>query len=269
MIIFHLNGYPMNKLIFQNIAKFIAENHKSWLTTVVNVSGSTPGKVGAKMVVNVDGEIIGTIGGGNVEMCVINKVIKERPTQIVRWAFDLGGNIGEEKTGMLCGGHQEILVEPLFGHHELYIVGGGHCGQALAELASKCDFSVTIIDDRAEYATAEVNPDATRLIHAPYKDVAQHINFSSDIYIVVMTHGHRHDELVMRQVLGKSYKYLGVIGSKSKVRTVFEHLLRDGFAEDELKRIYSPIGFSIGSQTPMEIAVSITAQLIAVRSGVL
>lgn len=257
----------MNKLIFPKVAKEIETRSISWLVTVVGVEGSTPGKVGMKMIVNDRGEIDGTIGGGAIELRVIRKIMDEKPTNAVRWSFDLGGNFSGEKTGMICGGQQEILIDPLFVGHELYIVGAGHCGRALSELATKCNFAVTVIDDRPEFVTTEYHPFASRLICSLYSEIDQHIEFSPEVFIVIMTHAHKNDELVMRKVLGKSYKYLGVIGSATKVRTVKTRLLKDGFDQAELSRVYSPIGFDIGSQTPYEIAVSITAQLIAKRNN--
>lgn len=256
----------MSKLILQEINKVLENGKTAWLTTVIETEGSTPGKVGAKMLVNPDGSIVGTIGGGSVEMLVVQRILKERPAKMAKWDFDLGGGFDAAKTGMACGGRQEILIEPLFTAHDLYIVGGGHCGRALSELAAKCDFNVTVIDDRAECVTKESHPYASGLICTPYDSIDQHINFSDEIFIVVMTHRHKHDELVMRKVLGKPYKYLGVIGSKTKSAIVFKNLLRDNFVKDELLRVFMPIGFAIGSQTPHEIAVSIMAQLLAVKS---
>ncbi|MFA6038595.1 MAG: XdhC family protein, partial [Legionellales bacterium] len=152
--------------------------------------------------------------------------------------------------------------------HELYIIGGGHCGRALSEFAAKCDFNVTVIDDRKDCATNDLHPYATKLVCTPYAGIEQHIDFSSSPFIVIMTQGHKHDELAMRKILGKPYKYLGVIGSKKKSAIIFDRLLKDGYARDELQRVFMPIGLSIGSQTPYEVAVSILAQLLAVKAGI-
>lgn len=241
-----------------------------WLITVIGTEGSTPGKIGTKILVNANGDITGTIGGGGIEKRVIDKIMQEKPRNVVKWNFDLGGGFIEaEKLGMLCGGRQEVLVEPLFCAHELYIIGGGHCGRALSEFAAKCDFNVTVIDDRKDCATNELHPYANKVICAPYDNIDPHIDFSSSPFIVIMTHGHTHDELVMRKVLGKPYKYLGVIGSKNKSATLFDRLLKDGYAREELQRVFMPIGLNIGSQTPYEIAVSILAQILSVRAEVL
>ena len=265
----------MHYKIYHKITEHLTAKQPSWLVTVIDVSGSSPGKVGFKMLVDNKGAILGTIGGGKVEQMVMQKILTAQPQSAVCWHFDLGEKgvakdkkIRGEKTGMVCGGGLEVLVEPLFSGHALYIIGAGHCGQALSELASKCDFAVTVIDDRAEFVTEAYHPYAAKLICTPYANTAQHIKFGAETYIVIMTHAHSHDEVVLRQVVDKEYRYLGVIGSKNKAQTVFEHLLRDGYEEKMLRRVFSPIGLRIGSQTPYEIAVSIMAQILAVRNDI-
>lgn len=258
----------MNKNIFEKALEGIKSNEQCWLITVIHSDGSTPGRVGMKMLVKANGELSGTIGGGNVEHITVDRVLQEKPIEPVRWCFDLDGNSEHEKIGMLCGGVQEMMIDPLSSPFNLTIVGGGHCGQALSELASRCGFSVTVIDHRPDCATVEKHPYATRLVCSKHHDVAQHIYFSPKTYIVIMTQGHGGDEIVLRQVLGKECAYLGVIGSQNKTKTLFEILLHDGFPKEEIQKVYAPIGLPIGSQTPMEVAVSIVSQLIAIRKGI-
>lgn len=261
-------GTYMSKIIYKKIAQEIESGRNAWLVTVINVSGSAPGKVGFKMLVNSEGSIAGTVGGGTVEMCVIKKIVSDRPSKALRFAFDLGEDGVGEKTGMVCGGMQEVLVEPLFSNSELYIIGGGHCGKALSELAAKCDFDVTVIDERPEHLDQQSHPYACKLIHAPYRDVSKHVNFANNTFIVVMTHNHSSDELVMRSILGKEYAYLGVIGSNNKAKTFYTKLLQEGYDPQELSKVFMPIGFDIGSETPCEISISILAQIIAVKKEV-
>lgn len=258
----------MQKQIYSAIAKEIENNSTSWLVTVVYASGSTPGRVGMKMIIKANSEIVGTVGGGAIETQVIKKTLAEKPNKPVRWNFELGKNSRGEKTGMVCGGSQEVLVDPLFSGHHLYIVGGGHCGQALSELASKCGFYVTVVDDRKECANPISHPNAAKVICAPYSEIDKHINFSPEIFIVIMTHGHFKDEAVVRKILRKNYKYLGMIGSVNKTKELFSRLQKSGFKRKELQKIFSPIGFKIGTQTPYEIAVGIVAQLLAVKSDI-
>lgn len=267
--------------IFQKAAELLANRQPAWMVTVTNVAGSSPGKIGNKMLVSA-AEQFGTIGGGTIEISVVKKILVERPRIAECWTFDLGcenvaisGTLGNEKvihkTGMVCGGMQQVLVEPLFCAHELYIVGGGHCGRALSELAAKCGFVVTVIDERPEQLEKNQHPWASKLICASYEEVAQHINFDpSNTFVVIMTHAHNKDELALRRVLEaaseNNLRYVGVIGSQKKARTILDRLLSDGFSADILAQIYMPIGLAIESETPYEIAVSIVAQLIAVKN---
>jgi len=253
--------------IYKKITEATEQNIPVYLATVISTSGSSPGSIGMKFLVYSDGSIYGTIGGGAIEKKVIDKIIQKKPKTVEKWTFDLGSkNETGEKTGMICGGIQEILVEPLLPGIKLYITGGGHCAMALSTLAAKTGFAVTIIDDRPEWANKEKHPDATYIICASYEDVIKHIDFSPDIFIVIMTHAHKYDETVLRQVSGKPYKYLGMIGSQNKVKIILKKLKNDGFPLQDIKNIFAPIGFDIGSNTPDEIAVSILAQMIAVRN---
>lgn len=258
----------MNKEIFNTALENIQTNEPCWLLTVVHSDGSTPGRIGMKMLVKGSGELLGTIGGGNIEHITVDRTLKIRPTNPVIWSFDLAGNSDFEKIGMLCGGTQTVLVDPLTSQFNLTIIGGGHCGQALSPLAAKCGFCVTVIDNREACASEKAHPDASRRVCSPHEEAGQHIHFSPKTFIVVMTHGHKGDELILRQVLGKEYAYLGVIGSEKKSKTLTNILIEAGYSSDELSKVFAPIGVPIGSQTPMEVAVSIMAQLIAVRNGV-
>lgn len=264
----------MNTAIFKTVAKTVEEpSLPTWLVTVIGAEGSTPGKIGMKMLVDINGNINGTIGGGSIELMVINRIKAEKPYQTMRWQFDLGDSQNKQKqnskkTGMICGGFQEVLVDPLFSANNLYIIGGGHCCKALSELAAKCDFNITVVDDRAEFTISTQHPFATHVICTPYGEIEKHLFYPADAFIVVMTHAHKNDELVVRKILGTQYKYLGVIGSKTKTQAVFKHLINDGFKKEELKRVFAPIGLNIGSQTPYEIAVSVLAQLIAVKNEI-
>jgi xanthine dehydrogenase accessory factor len=172
-----------------------------------------------------------------------------------------------ERTGMVCGGFQEILIEPLFFGAPLFIIGGGHCGMALSAMASRTGFTVTVLDDRDEWASKEKHPGAAQVVRTSFLDVVPHIAFSPEAFIVIMTHGHKHDEAALRQVVRKEYRYLGMLGSERKAAEVLARLKADGFTDAELERVHTPAGFAIGSHTPEEIAVSILAQMIAVKSG--
>jgi xanthine dehydrogenase accessory factor len=254
--------------LFQTLADASAHQSPTWLATVIEGDGSTPVKPGMKLAVRYDGSIIGTIGGGELERRVIERITSERPLEVQRWRYDLGlGEDAGEKTGMICGGTQEILIEPLFIGTPLFIYGGGHCGVALSALASKVGFTITVVDDREEWSSREKHPGAARTLCSSFLDITSHLPHTPDTFIVIMTHGHKHDEAVLRQILPTPHAYLGMLGSERKVTEVFERMKRDGFSEEELRRVYSPAGFAIGSHTPEEIAISIIAQMLAVKNG--
>ena len=257
----------MKENIYTFISKLLENGKSSYLATVINSEGSIPAEIGMKMVVYEGGKIFGTIGGGEIEKKVVDKIYSEMPSEICKWTFNLGTKKKKgSKTNMLCGGVQEILIEPLLYSSRLYIIGGGHCGIALSELACKVGFGVTVIDDRPEWANKEKHPDADIIRCIKYENVDEGIIFSDNTYIVIMTYEHKFDELVLKKLIGKKYKYLGMIGSKKKVGTIYANLKREGISEKKLKEVYSPVGLEIGSHTPYEIAVSIAAQLIAVKN---
>lgn len=251
----------------QKLVEAMEKNTALCVATVISTEGSSPGKPGFKMLVYADGSIYGTVGGGEAEMMVIRAATAGDLAEARKLRFDLKGEPDKKDgTKMICGGAMEVFVEPVGKRSRLFILGGGHCGQALSQMAAQCGFAVTVIDDRLEWASQDKHPSA-RVVCSPYSEAGKHITFGPDAYIVIMTHGHDHDEQVLRMCLKQEYKYLGLIASRRKVSLFFEKLLKDGFAKEKLAGIFSPIGFAIGSDAPAEIAVSIMAQLIAVRSG--
>lgn len=251
--------------IFEEIALAIKENRKLWLATVIESQGSSPGKPGMKMIIYPDGRTSGTIGGGQIEKEVIEDVLKRSYDTLVKCSFQLKGDFAGQP-GLTCGGTQEVLIESISSGAPLFIIGAGHCAMELSALASRCGFAVTVIDDRPDWCNKENHPQAVCRICQDYSDFTGLIDYSPETYIVIMTHEHAHDEEALRVCLHKPWKYLGLIGSKRKVGLLFDKLASEGIERKSLERIHSPIGLSIGSQTPAEIAVSIVAQLISLRN---
>jgi xanthine dehydrogenase accessory factor len=258
----------MDSELIKRIQAAIDANTAAVLVSVVGIEGSTPAALGARMLVYPDRAIFGTVGGGSIELQAIRTAASGQITAPRRIRFSLTGEQTDAvPTGMVCGGWVELLFEPLARTEHLYIVGGGHCAVELAPLARKAGFEVTVIDNRPEWANSEKHP-SVHVLCVPYAEVGPHIRFSGHSYVVIMTHGHRHDEEVLRQCLGRELKYLGMIGSRKKTQRCFDSLLAEGRSREELSRVYAPVGFGIGSMTPIEIAISISAQLIAVRNGI-
>ena len=167
-------------------------------------------------------------------------------------AEDGGGFIMEERTGF---------------KNELYIIGGGHCSKALSELMSAMDFHITVIDEREGLTTMRDNKHAHRKLTVPaYRLLADHVSPGDRSYVVVMTFGYRTDDVAFRALMGRPYKYLGILGSRKKIEKMMQDYRSEGLEENMLQQAYAPIGIQIKSETPEEIAVSIAAQIIAVKN---
>ena len=256
---------------YQKLQLLLLKNEPLWMATLISSDGSTPAKPGMHLAVPLSGSPLGNLGGGNLEYTVINLIRERKPAKILHWRFDLdeqGQPLDKDThpTTMICGGKVEVFVEPLFPTSNLFIIGAGHCGKALAHLASLVNFSVTVIDNREDLLIKEEYPANCRLIYNDYTSIEEAVHFDEGAFIVIMTHGHVHDKQVLEHCLRKPFFYLGMIGSEKKVSETFDKLITGGFTKEELHKVHAPIGLSIGSQTPYEIAVSITAQLIKERN---
>lgn len=257
----------MNNDFLKKLQELVSKNVEFWTATVIKSEGHTPAKPGMKMIIETDGNISGTIGGGDVEKKVIDYIMDNKPENSLLLDYNLGtGNETQEDTTMICGGSKSVFIEPNNIKPLLYIIGGGHCGKALSDIAFKTDFSVKILDNREDLSKIIKNSNADINI-IDYDNIEKHIFFSDNIYIVIVTHSHQHDEFVLEKLIDKKYKYLGMMGSGQKVRKVFDNMVKKGFKQDLVRKVFSPIGFDIGSHTPEEIAVSVMAQIIAVRYG--
>lgn len=161
-----------------------------------------------------------------------------------------------------------VYKEKLGFKQNLFIIGGGHCALALSEQMAKFDFHISLFDDRPALNTIRKNKFAHRITRLKsYEDIAENIPEGDDNYVVVMTLGYVSDKVVMQKLLGKKYKYFGVMGSKAKMKTLLRELEKEGFPKKEIAKIHTPIGLPINSRTPAEIAVSIAAQIIAVKNS--
>jgi xanthine dehydrogenase accessory factor len=251
--------------IYQEIVRVKAEGGEAALVTVVSASGSTPREEGAKMLVRPDGSIFGTIGGGSLEAQIIREAVKViRQGKPKRLHRSLAAKESEEE-GMICGGDLEVFIEPILTQPTLYIFGGGHIALALTKMGKLCGFKIAVVDDRAEFANAERFPEADVILAEDFTRAFSRLKIDKLSYIVIVTHGHKHDEVVLEWAVGTPAKYIGMIGSKTKNETIFNHLRARGISQEQLDRVHAPIGLEIGAQTPEEIAVSILAEIINVR----
>lgn len=157
------------------------------------------------------------------------------------------------------------VIEPLTVSAVLYIFGAGHVSQYIAKFAGMVDFSVKVIDDRAEFANKERFPDADETIVAEMQEAFEQLRFTGQEFVVIVTRGHQYDADVLRETLKRKTRYVGMIGSKRKSKMILEYMKESGFDDETIAKVYTPIGISIHAETPQEIAISIVAELIKVR----
>ncbi|MEZ5942853.1 MAG: XdhC/CoxI family protein [Planctomycetaceae bacterium] len=160
----------------------------------------------------------------------------------------------------------DVSYVPMLPRVPLYIVGAGHVGQKVAEYAASVDFDVTVIDDRETYCSQERFPTAKQCLVGPIQETLEGIAIDPSAFCIVVTRGHQHDEEALHVLIQRPHTYLGMIGSKRKIKLIFEDLKRLGIPEEKLATVHAPIGLEIGSQTVSEIAISIVAELIAARN---
>jgi xanthine dehydrogenase accessory factor len=308
------------------IETHLQQNQRVVLMVVVESKGSSPGRQGFKMVVSEDGMLFGSIGGGVMEVSLVelakSKVQGIKPKVIEQVHQKKSPN----SSGMICSGRQTVIIKELLQNdlptiikiidclknnrlvcieitehsmqviesytfnstylfqkgtemsyvyreaigyqNKLFIIGGGHCALALSELMSKMDFHITVLDDRPNLNTLEKNEFAhdVKIIES-YEKIGEFIESGENIYVVVMTLGYKFDEIVIRQLFDKNFKYFGVLGSKAKMKTLLKSLEKDGLDKTRVSKIHTPIGLPIKSKTPEEIAVSIAAEIILIKNS--
>lgn len=321
--------------LWQFTAERLSRGENVMLLVVAESSGSSPGRQGYKMAVGANGELTGSIGGGVMEISLVEqsrKFLSETPAAAIGSTSFLKPQIHQKdkpnSSGMICSGRQTVIFKMLsiddldtvkvainsvsdhrgevlrisserfevgppeggtqnagsafksvsemefnyeerLGHkNDLYIIGGGHCALALSELMSKLEFYIRLFDDRPELNTLDKNNFAheKRVIDG-YESIGEFVPSSPEAYVVVMTLGYKFDEVVIRQLIHKDFKYFGVLGSKAKMATLLRSLKSEGFPADRLERIHTPIGLPINSHTPEEIAVSIAAEIISIKNS--
>ena len=252
--------------LFEEVLRLRRAGQRGVLATIVHTNGSIPSFESSRMLVREDGSILGTIGGGCVEAEVwaaAKDVLKaEAPRKMV---FNLN-NEASYDNGLICGGTLEVFVEPILPQPVLYIFGGGHVSMALANAVHKAGFEIGVIDDREQFANKERFPMA-REVYTSFEDAYEKIKPNASSYLVIVTRGHRDDMRVLAWAVKTEARYIGMIGSKRKVLSVYKALENEGFAPELFERVHAPVGLDIGALTPEEIAISIAAELIAERRG--
>jgi xanthine dehydrogenase accessory factor len=219
------------------------------------------------MLVFADGRTIDTIGGGCYESDAIGRAreaIASGTPILAR--YDLNDDFVQE-SGLICGGQMDVYIDPIRPAPPLFVIGAGHVGFHLARAAAEAGFRVHVVDDREKFANRDRFPTADSVIVEDIASWLHRIDLPASAYVVVVTRGHTHDFDALRALAARDLRYLGLIGSRAKVARVFDALQAEGLPIECLERVHAPIGLDIGAITPAEIAVSILAELIAVRHG--
>jgi len=249
--------------IYEELLRLSQSGQPAALATVVATSGSSPQKVGAKILVRENGETMGTIGGGAIEQKVIDDALElMRLGKSERRVYHLTHDLG-----MCCGGTMEVFIEPLQRRLEIVIFGGGHVGYALYRQMKLLNGRVTLVDERPEFANTDRFPKADRIFCESSRLALKKINFHEQLFMIITTHDHQLDQELLLACAPLPWAYLGMIGSQRKALKALTRLRSEGISEDLIARIQTPMGLNIGAQTPEEIAVSIAAQIIAQRHG--
>ena len=242
--------------IYREIVRIREAGERAALATIVRRLGSTPRKDSAKMLIREDGTALGSVGGGCVEGEVWQKareVIRSGRPHLL--SFDLN-NEDAANDGLVCGGRVEIFIEPIMSEERLVILGAGHLGQAISRLAGQVDFKVTVADDRESFASPERFPEAERVVVTDFGTAFSDIPVDSNTFILIVTRGHSHDQIATEQAVQTPARYVGLVGSRRKIKLIVESLLQKGLTPEHFRNLVAPIGLPIGSE------------LIAVRKGV-
>jgi xanthine dehydrogenase accessory factor len=251
--------------VFDELIHLRNLGQKCALATIVQVRGSIPSFESAKLLVREDGSMVGTIGGGCVEAEVWNAAREVIATNKPRhMSFSLGQDAAYDN-GLICGGQLDVFVECITPQPSAIIFGGGHISKSLAKVLDLAGFRISVVDNREAFANRERFPEAAEVHAEEYEDLYPKLTVTESTFIVIVTRGHRDDMRVLRWAVTTSARYISMIGSKRKVIAVIRELEKEGLAADSFDRIYAPMGFEIGAVSPEEIAISVAAEMIAMR----
>jgi xanthine dehydrogenase accessory factor len=237
------------------------------VVTVAATTGSVPRAAGSKMFVYADGRTSGTIGGGKFESLVVSDALlslREKKPLLKTYPLHEGK---ADSFGAICGGEMTVFIEPQVVGEALYLIGAGHCARAIAKLGAECGLFVTVVDDREEIL-AELPPAVAAVADTEPATFIASRNWQSDEALVIVSRNHQIDREALAAAMAQTGAgYIGMIGSRRKVRQVFDDMRQRGVAEEKLLKVYAPLGLDIGADSPTEIAVSTIAEILSVLRG--
>jgi len=240
-----------------------AEGGAPVLLASVLETGPASVEPGARFIVERDGSTIGSLGDATIDRLVTAYAESAFAEHLTGTVYVAGESLSER----VVEGATSIYLEVVEAKPVFLIVGAGHVGRALAKVADFLDFHVAILDDREDFASAERVPEADEVICDDFEAALERYPIDGNTSIVLVSRGHKQDELSLRKCLGRGARYLGMIGSKRRSGTVLEHMRDEGFDPAELAKVRTPIGLDIGAESPEEIAISVMAEVIMLREG--
>jgi len=253
--------------IYKAIAEAVRRREAVALATIVQTRGSTPRQVGTKMLIRPDGASVGTVGGGALEAAIIEaaqEALGEGKSRLVH--YGLRADKHEQDLGV-CGGDLDVFIDVIAPQRTLLLIGAGHVAVPLAELAPLLGFRTVVFDDRAEYANRDRFPQAEEILVEDFAAGLSALDITPSTWIVIASRSHESDAAALRAVVESPAAYIGLLGSRRKVSLIFKALREAGVGEEQLTRVYAPVGLDLGAETPEEIALSIMAEMLMLRQG--
>ena len=251
--------------VYDELIRLRKLGQKCAIATIVQVRGSIPSFESAKLLVREDGSMIGTIGGGCVEAEVWNAAREVMESEKSKhMSFNLGQDAAYDN-GLICGGQLDVFVEPVIPSPSAIIFGAGHISKSLCKVASLAGFTTAIVDNRETFANRERFPEADEIFAEEYEEVFPKLIVHDSTYLIIVTRGHRDDMRVLRWAITTQARYIAMIGSKRKTISVVRELEKEGISRGAFENVCAPMGLEIGAETPEEIAISVVAEMIAVR----
>lgn len=262
----NIKGNPMTDWLLEELLAARQKRVPCALVTIAATSGSVPREAGAKMLVYANGKITGTIGGGKFESLVVEETLRQiRHKKPLLKTWPLREN-EPASFGAICGGEVTLLIEPQIISEAIYLIGGGHCSQAIARLAAQTGLHVIILEDRPEILAAFT--DAHEKIVHPAPEFIRNRGWLPDEAIIIVSRHYQIDQEALAAALeNPGAGYLGMIGSRRKVLRVFDELKMRGISQEKLSTVHAPIGLDIGADSPAEIAISILAEVLQILRG--
>jgi xanthine dehydrogenase accessory factor len=250
--------------IYNEIQSSLMKGERIAIASVVKTVGAAPCGICTKMVVRADGTTYGSFSGPNIDRRVAHEAlqaIKEGHTYVTHFHMDAdqGEAVGS------CGATLEVFIEILRPEPRLILAGAGYVSQALSRLATQLDFRIVVVDDRRDLADPIVFGDKVQLEFGDIPQTIRELEPDEATWIVIVTRGHHLDKDALRAALETNARYIGMIGSPSKVKHIFKDLLKEGFTRSQLAQVHAPIGLDLGAETPDEIALSIAAEMVMMR----